>query len=479
MSTAKKIVTNSTLLLVSEVIEKLMRFVLVVFSARYLGDEGYGKFAFALAFTQLFLILMDLGIHQLLIREIARKPDQVKKYLGNALLIKLVLCFMTLLIIFGTARLTNKPQEVLTTVWIMAGFQVLFSFTGVFRSVFQALLRMLHEAIATLLLGGLTTVAGIIVLILGGSFQSLALCYLFGASIVLIYCIWIISKILHGLILEIDVPFIKSLIREGLPFGILYFFAMMYTYIDTVMLSLIVGDQAVGWYNAAHRFMLAMMFIPSAVMKAIFPVLSKYYKDSLTRFIQLFTTSFKIMFLIGFSFATVLCVLSNPIIQLVYGDEFLPASAALRILVWSTALVFITTVMTHTTRASNRQTFTARVVFGGAVLNVFLNSILIPRFSYIGAAFATFLTQGFTFSVHFIYLYRLSIRPPFFKLLPKIVIINSVLGAVLFIISDVSVLLLPIAAIGIFALMLVTTRYINSQEWSVVKDIVKIGLKRT
>ena len=84
----KKIISDSFILLSSLVISRIFRFVLVIFSARLLGDEKYGIFSFALAFTSLFLILLDLGIHQLMVRELARKPEKVESYLGNTITIK-------------------------------------------------------------------------------------------------------------------------------------------------------------------------------------------------------------------------------------------------------------------------------------------------------------------------------------------------------------------------------------------------------
>ena len=71
--------------MLAQVSARLIRFVLVIFAARLLGASEYGKFAFAIAYNSLFLILMDWGLNQLLVREIARKPETAKKYLGNEL----------------------------------------------------------------------------------------------------------------------------------------------------------------------------------------------------------------------------------------------------------------------------------------------------------------------------------------------------------------------------------------------------------
>ena len=94
------------------------------------------------------------------------------------------------------------------------------------------------------------------------------------------------------------------------------------------------------------------------------------------------------MFLFGMSLATILCLLAPKVIVFLYGEQFLPGAQVLQVLVWSTAIICMTNSMTRTTRASNRQLFSARVVALSAVLNVALNFLLIPKFQHMGAAAA-------------------------------------------------------------------------------------------
>ena len=112
--------------------------------------------------------MADGGIHQLLVRELSRWPNKVKKYLGNALVIKFFLGAFTLIIIYLTANLTRKPQDVLTTVYIIAFSQIVNSFSEFFKSVFQAFQQMKYDAISTLIGGILTTGLGIGILVKGG-----------------------------------------------------------------------------------------------------------------------------------------------------------------------------------------------------------------------------------------------------------------------------------------------------------------------
>ncbi len=129
--------------------------------------------------------------------------------------------------------------------------------------------------------------------------------------------------------------------------------------------------------------------------------------------------------------------------------------------------------MTHTTRASNRQQFTAKVVASGALFNVVLNLILIPRYSYIGAALATLATEMFTFTFHFAYLSRSLIQPPLFKLAPKIIIINSVMGFYITSMIQMDLLFLIPTALSINLIMLLLTHYFSKEELALLKKAIK------
>ena len=231
------------------------------------------------------------------------------------------------------------------------------------------------------------------------------------------------------------------------------------------------GDEVVGWYNAAYRLVFAILFIPRATMKAVFPVLSRFYKNSLPSFIDLFQKVFKIMLIIGFPLAFAITLFADKIILLIYDQQYLNSILALQVLIWSSALVFVTTVLTHATRSADRQKFTAKIVATGALVNVVLNLILIHFFSYVGAAAATIATQLFTFTAHIIYISKSLQKIPISKLCLKMVIVNVILGFVVLSIKDFNWVLAIIAGIAVYGLMLMVTRYFSKNEFKQFMDM--------
>ena len=80
MNTVQTIAKNTGVLFVANIITSILSLILVIYIARYLGDVIYGKYSFALVFTGMFGVLTNLGMDQLIIREVARDKSKASKY---------------------------------------------------------------------------------------------------------------------------------------------------------------------------------------------------------------------------------------------------------------------------------------------------------------------------------------------------------------------------------------------------------------
>ncbi len=459
-----KVASNSLFGLSGEIFSRIMRFALVIAAARMLGDADYGKITFAIAFGALFLILADFGLHELLVREIAKKPQDVERLLGNGLLIKLGLSTVTAISIYLAGKLSHKPHDVLMTVYVIGAAQITGSLAEYFSTVFQGLQKLKHDAIANVILSFSNTVIGIIVLVAGGGFLELAWVYLVARLLKLIYCLALAATKFVRIRILVNTSLLRFLLFEGAVFGITRFFAVMYTNVDSTMLSFMVGDKEVGWYNAAYRLIFAMMVIPIGIMRAVYPALSAYFKSDPAAFQKLFAKTTKILFWTGTSIASAVFVLADKIILFVYGRAYVNAAIALRLLVWSTAFYFVGVVMTNVTRSAGQQRFTAKVVTASAFLNLILNFILIPRYSYVGAAFATLMSEFFTFSFHFGFVGKNIVKSPLLSLLPKVTIINTVMTISLWFLNDYPLFVLLVTAVTVNFLMVFALKYFNKEE---------------
>jgi|LGVE01.1.fsa_nt_gb O-antigen/teichoic acid export membrane protein len=86
MNTIQRIAKNTGVLLVSQIVSYILGFFFVIYTARYLGAEGFGILSFALAFTGIFGIFADLGLRQLTVRAVARDKSQAGASTASKLL---------------------------------------------------------------------------------------------------------------------------------------------------------------------------------------------------------------------------------------------------------------------------------------------------------------------------------------------------------------------------------------------------------
>jgi len=96
-------------------------------------------------------------------------------------------------------------------------------------------------------------------------------------------------------------------------------------------------------------------------------------------------------------------LLSDRIIDLVYGEEYVNAIPVLRILVCSLIFVFVNYIFLNILVAADRQKINAIVTGICLFVNISLNMCLIPYYGYLGAAYATVITEIALFAMCWYY----------------------------------------------------------------------------
>ena len=338
MNTIQRIAKNTGVLAISQVITAILGFFLLIYIARYLGEVGFGKYSFAVSFTALFSIFANLGINQFIIRELARNKNLTNEYLTNVSLIKLILAFLAFGFIALTINLMDYPQDTTYAVYLFGIYMILTSFALTFRSIFQAFERMEYHAVVMIIEKLILISLVLFVLFSGYGLIELAYAYIFAGIVDVTLSFSIVLIKIAKPKPTIDFSLWKTLIIGSIPFGLNALFGVLFFRIDTVMLSVLKGDAAVGIYNAAYVPLLALGVIPIVFIAALYPVMSRYFvssKDSLETFTGL---SSKYMAIIGFPIAIGCFVLANRFIALFYAGQFSASIIAFQILALSSRL---------------------------------------------------------------------------------------------------------------------------------------------
>lgn len=475
MNTIQRIAKNTLVLLVSQATVIFFGFFYYIYTARYLGAEGFGILSFAIALIGIFNLLSDIGLKTLTTREVARDESLAGKYIGNISVIKVILVAITFALVVITVKFLGYPEQTINVVYIITASFLLKSFTDMFYSIFQAFEKMEYISIGRLIDSVLMLAGALVAIELNFEIIPFVTIYFFTSTIVLIYSSLTCLRKFVVPQLEIDLSFWKQMIGESLPFWLTSVFVIIYFRIDMVMLSVMKGDIVVGWYAAPYRLIDALGMLPGLLMTVMYPVFSKFNVNSKESLNTVFNKSFKFLIILAIPIGIGTMLLAEEIIVLMYGNEYIPSVIALKILVWASVLSFINftpaTLLNSTNRQRNLMAFTCI----GAVVNIIFNFILIPTMSYVGAGIATVIAE---LVVGLLMIYEINKFQKRSLSSLHITIAKSLLSALVmgvFVLTFKSytlLLLIPLASI-VYLIMLLATKTFEKEELYLINQALR------
>jgi O-antigen/teichoic acid export membrane protein len=463
------------------IFQKILAFIYFSLIARFLGVEDTGKYVFALTFTTLFAIFIDLGLGPVLTREIAKAKNRTELYLSNILALKIPLAVVTYVLVVSMINILAYPPITRSLVYISGIIMFLDSFSLTFWAVLRGHQRLKYESLGVIGLQLITVSLGSLVLIFKLGLLALISALLIGSLFNLVLAlIMVVKKLKISIIPHYEPEVLKLLFRIGVPFALAGIFSRIYTSLDTVLLSTLAGDAAVGWYSIPIKITLALQFLPMAFMAALFPAMSEYFVSNKEKLAKTFEKAMHYLMIISLPMAAGIIVLAEPIILRVYTAEYLNSILPLRILMVSLFFLFINFPVGYLLNACNKQV-TNTVNMGITVLvSVVLNIILIPRFSYIGAAVTSFISTFILFNLGMYWVprivdySRLYLVKSFLKILVASLIMAGVIDYLLNHEMGISWLaLVPIGA-GIYFVVLWILRGVSKHD---IQDVWRSVVK--
>jgi O-antigen/teichoic acid export membrane protein len=232
------------------------------------------------------------------------------------------------------------------------------------------------------------------------------------------------------------------------------------------------GDVVVGWYAASYRLIDALSFIPSVFMSVMYPVFSRYHVNSKKSLELSFEKSYRFLIIIAIPIGIGTTLLAEEIINLVYGDEYIPSVIALQILIWASVLSFINYTPATFLNSTNNQRKLMIFTSYGALLNIILNFVLIPSLSYSGAGIATVITE-FVVGILMISQIRKvqNISSLLSGIIKKSLIAGSIMGVFIIMFKSYSIFVLIIPASIIYFIVLFIVRGLEKEDLNLLNQM--------
>lgn len=363
--------------------------VLFVVAGRVLGQEEFGKFSFALALGTIFETLMDFGLHQVAIREIARDKSRATAVLQHTLGIKLVWTTGGLLALLAAATALRPEWDVRVSCYLIGGALVARSFMFTIRGVLQGLEQFGWDSVVVLGDRVSLLVCGLGVLAAGGGLFALSAAFVVARGLAFILGAWMTNAQLGGFGVRYDRDAWRELQRSAVPFGVFLIVLNLYSYVDSVMLGVLRGDVETGIYGAAYKVYEGVGYLPSVIASVLTPRLSRLFVSDPAGHRRLVVAS------LGVSVALAVVVgacgywWAEPIMQLLFGPSFVASAASFRVLCVGLAFVFAIWTLHATAISANKERLLVRAALIGLVVNIVVNAYAIPAYGARGAALAT------------------------------------------------------------------------------------------
>jgi len=400
MSAVKRIVKNTAFTFSGDLLSKFLTMILTIFITRFFSEVEFGKLSFVLSFTGLFTILIDLGIQLLIIRNMACDKKNASKYISNAIMLKVVSSFIVFWLIVLTINLMDYPSETKLAVYLGALIIIFDSLAGSLGSVFNAFEELKYPAINKVIRVFLRFCITLPLLFLGYGLIPVLLAYLI-VQIVNLFMYWYQSRKFIKLEFKPDYQLMKKLIIGGFPFLMSAAFVTVYFRIDITMLSIMKGDAVVGWYSASYNLIDAIISLTMALNTALLPVAIIYFNESKEKLIKLYRTAVKVLFSISLPIAVGGTLLAQNIILFLYKQKYYNSIIALQILLWVLIPLFMNYLLGNLLIAIKKEKYGVPALFMNCVVNIGLNLILIPKYSYVGAAISTVVSEIVYFLMYY------------------------------------------------------------------------------
>jgi len=413
---------------------------------RYLGVSAFGVYTTAFVYVAFLAVLADFGFFWIMIREIAHLDVQkeYERVVNNVLTLRTFLGIGVLGV--GSAIALLIPQyghDVRVGIFLVAIASLASALNATLVGVFQNKLRM-DKAVITDIIGRTVTLAltlwfiaqgapitTIFASYIGGTWLNLVLSYFLAQQYVRVrpafeFAVW------------------HRIYSEAFPMGVAMILHIVYYRIDSILLSLMKGVADVGIYGVPYKILDVIMTLPVMFLGNVFPMLTRLLVEKSPAVPGVLQRSFDALLTIALPLTVGGILMAEPIIRLVGGEAFVhattlapflgqPATAvlALQILLISAGISFVSNLFGYTLIALGLQRQLIRPYATFMVVNVLINLWLIPRFSYIGAAIGTTLTE-IVVVVYFGYLAcKATNVVPNLRLAGRIALATAVMGAFL------------------------------------------------
>lgn len=376
-SSSKTIFKNIGALLGSQAVTWVLTLLLTIFLPRYLGATAVGQFHLGISIWAIMGVFIAFGMDTFLIKAIARDPAKTPELLGTTLIVRGLFSILSFGIVTLYVHLVQYSIETVYLIYLVGLAQLIWQWVAACEAVLQGLETMEQISIASIAGKLINTSLCITVLILG---YGVYIVGIVGISAGLVNLLLLLAFLRRRYHFKIRVAPRQGLamLRSSVSYLTISLALVFYSQVDVLIISFLVDEQTIGWYSASDRLFGTMLFVPTIIIIAIFPMLSRTHTDDPKAMPQIVRRNFDLMFMISVPIGLGLMIIADPLVVLLFGAEFAPSGPVLAIMGIVLIFTYLNILLGRFMLAMDRQNIWTVVMIIAILVTVLLDLFFIP-----------------------------------------------------------------------------------------------------
>lgn len=373
-------------------IRLILGFISSVLIAQYLGPSQLGKYSFALAYISIFSSISELGLKNIVIRNLVKKNDDTSILLNTTFLLLIIgnVCAFIFSIFslsfFSITHITFWLTLLISVIFIFRPFSLIAIYY--FEAITQSKYIIISSNFGLIISFSLN-----IILI----FNNAPILY-FAAPIILesliggILCFLFFKNQTHisiSLLKYIEWDIAKRLLKDSYPLLFSSIMVVIYMQIDQIMLPILSSTKEAGLYAISVKLTEFWYFIPGIIYISVYPYFIKLYQENQKKFNIQYHLLMKVIIFTFIAISLLYFILAPYFMPFIFGEIYAESARMLSVLIWASVFVAIGQIRNIYLNILNLNVLNLYTISIGAVINLLLNLLLIPMLGGLGASIST------------------------------------------------------------------------------------------
>ena len=380
--------------------------ILGVYLARMLLPEALGYLSYVFTIIFFFFNFIDLGLSTFGVREIASNKSRFSEYVSEIVSFRLAIALILFILVIASSFL--MPKNSLVKILLVESSFLFFIWALSTEWAFQSLEKMHMVFLSSAVTGALQL--ALIYTFVRGPKDLLRIPVLYVAASIPIAVIFLKKT---GYKFKLPREYFENLylyLSSSIIIWSISVFAQIYNNLDLFILGLFRSIEEVGFFTIARRVVGAFAIFMIFLANAILPRLSSSFASKDINEFRRSTRKFlKLAALLSVFVLLPFILFSRKVIALTVGSQYAQAAVPLDIMMIGVAAILFNLPYSTALIAAHFEKSVLIQTAASAVLSIFLNFALIPKYGMIGAS-VSFVAAEMLALAWILWLYHKKIR---------------------------------------------------------------------